>query len=196
MQLPDDQTGPPTNKSAIQDLMQAFEKKVMESMVQAILAPANSEPIKSGWKETPTNATQGTPTFLTLKELNESLEKAQGMTKDPFAKAEYPTPFNPFPEPLDELDMYWPQKNGAPIKVSQMETRHMFFALRMHFNRHVPPSYQIGLEDGKKFKPRSCLTDDRRAFKVFFHQIQKRDNITEEQLENLAHMAKVVREII
>lgn len=202
MQLPDDQTGPPMGKS----LSELVLEQIMQDTIQGamipydILEPAKPHKIESGWNGNVTEKHEAIQVKSIQKlwtDVEKNLEEKEKMKikADPFQpkKQQPPQIFSQDEEILDEMDMWWHTKDGKKMKVSEMETRHMFFALRMHFNRHVPKVYQIELHDAQKFDPRPITSSDRQAFQIFFHQIQKRDNITEEQLSALSEMARVLR---
>ena len=95
--------------------------------------------------------------------------------------------------PDPETDMWWHPKGKPKVLASEMETRHLFFALRMLYNQAVPLKYRIGTDDKDKRKVTVRNHDNLHAIKVLFYQIGLRDNITDEQFENLKYMAKVLR---
>lgn len=41
------------------------------------------------------------------------------------------------------MDMWWHTKTGEKMRASEMETRHMYYSLRLLYNQTVPPQYRI-----------------------------------------------------
>jgi len=109
---------------------------------------------------------------------------------DPFRKrAQFPA-FN------DGIDMEWRTHDGKTLMASTMQTRHMFYALRLLYNKTVPPEYQIGGYSNPFFGERNKYGPQ---IQVFFHlltQPQRESEITDEMWLDIAKMQKVVREIL
>jgi hypothetical protein len=93
-----------------------------------------------------------------------------------------------------EKDMHWHPKDGRKLLASQMETRHLFFSLRQLFNKVVPPKFRIDAGGGSDVKVSVADNETKHAIKILFYQIGKRDNISEDHLQKLKYMAKIVRE--
>lgn len=93
-------------------------------------------------------------------------------------------------------DMLWTTSTGEKMMASTMSTSHLFNALRLMFNRVVPPEYQLECPS----KSRVCVdnNDNRRALKILFKLVTADSRVTEmtdEMDECLLHMAIVFRKM-
>lgn len=85
----------------------------------------------------------------------------------------------------------WNSKNG-PIKFSLMETRHIFFAIRHVYNCLCSPGEEK-LQEGTKAPMKYAGVRKRKEYgeeqiKNLVDEFQKRDNITEVQVDEIADM--------
>lgn len=117
---------------------------------------------------------------------------------DPFrAKATIPTS-------TDGVDMQWKTQDGKTIMASQMETRHMFYALRLLYNKSVPPQHRVGSTAGSievnSHRTNQEIQEQRFVgIRTFFHlltQPHRESEITDKMFLELSQMQKVVREIL
>ncbi len=99
-------------------------------------------------------------------------------------------------------DMWWKTAKGEKMLASQMETRHLFYSIRLLHDKMVPIKYRI-----KPPSPTQRVTvesgADKIAFKVLLNIITKRlanpacDNeFTDEMLEDLDKMVKNAKELL
>lgn len=91
-----------------------------------------------------------------------------------------------------EHDVIWNTKEEGASKASTISTRHLFYIVRMCYNRLVNKSLRIDDTEIKLLKPYTGA-DGRHVLKCMFYQIGLRDDLTEEQLDKLTLMAKNVR---
>lgn len=92
-----------------------------------------------------------------------------------------------------ELDAWWVTADGKKLKVSDMQTSHLFNSLRLVYNKLVEPKHRIDVKDAKNFTATFPNEDSKHILKAMFYQIGLRENITESQLTKLVFMAEVVR---
>lgn len=167
---------------------------ILESLVDAILSPlANATNMDAGWDN---DDDLTLPETVSMQSLMDNLHKSH--IDQVFSKllnkgnGAVTNTVEPVIDP--EKDMYWFPKEGGRLLASQMETRHLFFALRYLFNKAVPQGYRIDVEttQAKSVSVRDgeCL----HAIKILFYQIGLRDNISEDHLVKLTYMARVCRE--
>jgi hypothetical protein len=93
-----------------------------------------------------------------------------------------------------KTDMHWHPKGKEKMLASQMETRHLFFSLRLLFNKAVPSEFRIDVDESQGMTVQVKDNETLHAIKVLFHQIGKRDNISDDHLEKLKYMARICRQ--
>ena len=95
------------------------------------------------------------------------------MPVDPFTKAFERMRNTRTEQVRSKEDMHWQPKNGAKMLVSQMETRHLFYSLRMIYNRTVPPEFRIDADADIMRKVSVDGDENRAALQIMFFQIGK-----------------------
>lgn len=90
-------------------------------------------------------------------------------------------------------DMWWHPKGGKKVLASQMSTSHLFFSLRLLFNKIVPEEFRIDVKGNAQANVQGDL-QIKHAIKVLFHQLAKRDDLTDEQFVKMRYMASILRQ--
>lgn len=98
--------------------------------------------------------------------------------------------FNSQPIPLTKgTKVMWAPHGGQPICVTEMSTRHLFFALRLVYNTLIRRDLALDF-DNKRHMRFPTSTEGKRVLAGMFEEIRMRDNLTESQLNDLTFMAK------
>lgn len=95
-------------------------------------------------------------------------------------------------------DMWWHPKGKPKILASQMETPHLFFALRLLYNQAMPPKYRIDYEmNGTKTDVlMDQSTETKEKIRILFHIINQREDILFIHFDKLRIMADNVRKYL
>lgn len=150
----------------------------------------------------------GFPNMITKSLMDQILEKAQrnaGIPEDFFDVPKAPPIFNPPQRKISEDDMHWQTRDGRKMLASEMATPHLFYSLRLLYNKTVEPKYRISIVNNTDIV---SVEDDAqeanlRAIRILFKLLNARLNdpareheITDQMLEALILMQDVVRRIL
>lgn len=82
----------------------------------------------------------------------------------------------------------WRTNDGDILTPAQMDTSHLFNSLRMVFNHTVPED--LRLVPYREWKMNSDGASRLRSLEVFMSELKGRDDVTEGQRAQIAHMRK------
>lgn len=88
----------------------------------------------------------------------------------------------------------WKDKSDNFYKVEEMETRHLFFTVRMLWNHSVPDDFK--LYPYKQYSFSAFYSKDyvREAIRCMLHELSTRNNIMPKWENDLDYMARVLRD--
>lgn len=95
---------------------------------------------------------------------------------------------------MDTTDMWWKTRDGKRMKASEMSPTHMFYSLRLLYNKCVPAEFQLVAGNTQVTTQNR---DHRSAMGILFGLLAQGDRmeqLSDEMLEQLVYMQKVVRE--
>lgn len=92
---------------------------------------------------------------------------------------------------LSQWDLYWVTQEGDDIRIPDMNTHHMFFAIRMIFNHSVPAEHATGPH--KRYRLHDHAPALRRFILVaMLQELVKRTDLAAWMRDELGHMAHTV----
>lgn len=105
---------------------------------------------------------------------------------------------------VSEDDMHWQTQDGRKMLASQMETRHLFYSLRLLYNKSVPEEHRVSkMKDGTVMVEGDQREGNLRAIRILCKLLSKRlsdesrdHEFTDEMLIDLAKMQEVIRTIL
>lgn len=99
-------------------------------------------------------------------------------------------------ERSEEMEMYWIPKKESPILVSEMPTKHLFYATRLVYNRLVPFALRLHIREGLIEIPSYSQNSMKKTLQILMFHLgkpERMDELDEWMLEELIFIQHHVR---
>ena len=89
---------------------------------------------------------------------------------------------------ISETKKVWITAKGNPVEIEHMETRHLFFAVRMLWNHAVPDEFK--LLPYRKYHPRSIGEKRYAVLRDLLLELKERTDLTQPMKQDLSFMVE------